>query len=170
MWSAGCIIGEILARSPMLPENDESRMLNKIWKLCGTPTEEAWPGHMGLPLFETLGPREKMPRTVRLVYANTDQYPNFDAQAIDLIDKLLVLNPTERLTATEALNHPYFTTEPLPCEPGELPKLDLEIHERDVRSQRMKMKEMKEAREKLPSKRAPSNSFDSPARKRQPNH
>ena len=39
-----------------------------------------------------------------------------DAQAVDLLDKLFKLNPTERLDADEALNHDFFWSDPMPCE------------------------------------------------------
>lgn len=34
-------------------------------------------------------------------------YPNAHPDAIDLMQKLLVFNPKKRLTAEEALNHPF---------------------------------------------------------------
>jgi serine/threonine-protein kinase BUR1 len=37
--------------------------------------------------------------------------------AVDLLDKLLVCNPRERITASQALDHEYFWTDPLPADP-----------------------------------------------------
>jgi serine/threonine protein kinase len=42
--------------------------------------------------------------------------------ALDLLLRLLTLDPAKRISAPEALKHPYFSTFPLPCEPHELPK------------------------------------------------
>ena len=41
----------------------------------------------------------------------------FGAETCDLIDKLLTCNPAERITATLALEHDYFWTDPLPADP-----------------------------------------------------
>jgi serine/threonine protein kinase len=48
-------------------------------------------------------------------------FQNIKPQAIDLLEKLLQLNPNKRPTAVEALQHPYFAEEPAACEPNELP-------------------------------------------------
>jgi serine/threonine protein kinase len=42
-----------------------------------------------------------------------------DDLALNLLDTLLTLNPEKRLTAKEALNHSFFKSEPLPCEPSQ---------------------------------------------------
>jgi len=39
------------------------------------------------------------------------------AETSDLLDKLLVCNPRERITAAQALEHDYFWTDPLPADP-----------------------------------------------------
>jgi serine/threonine protein kinase len=39
------------------------------------------------------------------------------AETCDLLDKLLICNPKERFTATQALDHDYFWTDPLPADP-----------------------------------------------------
>jgi serine/threonine-protein kinase BUR1 len=41
----------------------------------------------------------------------------FGAETCDLIDRLLTCNPGERITATQALEHDYFWTDPLPADP-----------------------------------------------------
>lgn len=47
----------------------------------------------------------------------------FDRLAADLLDKLLVFDPNKRLTAEEALAHPYFKTQPLPALPQSYPNM-----------------------------------------------
>lgn len=38
-------------------------------------------------------------------------------ETVDLMDKLLVCNPRQRITASQALDHDYFWTDPLPADP-----------------------------------------------------
>lgn len=39
-----------------------------------------------------------------------------DPYALDLIDKLLVLDPTQRTDSDDALNHDFFWTDPMPSD------------------------------------------------------
>ena len=54
---------------------------------------------------------------------------------------MLQLNPAKRITAADALQHPYFHSDPLPCLPSELPKFELESHEYTVRREKHRQKE-----------------------------
>ncbi len=56
-----------------------------------------------------------------------------DALAFDLLDRFLTLNPKQRITAKEALEHPYFRAQPLACAPECLPKLQVDTHEYQAR-------------------------------------
>jgi serine/threonine protein kinase len=44
------------------------------------------------------------------------------AGALDLLKRLMAFNPDERISATEALAHPYFRSQPAPTLPAQLPK------------------------------------------------
>lgn len=44
--------------------------------------------------------------------------------ALDLLKGLLTYNPSKRLSATQALNHTYFTQSPAPTPCNQLPKMN----------------------------------------------
>lgn len=44
LWSAGCIMGELMQHRPLLPGNSDQEQLNHIINLLGTPNETIWPG------------------------------------------------------------------------------------------------------------------------------
>ena len=67
--------------------------------------------------LELLGKKKNL----RLVKLKLDQ-GKASPWALDLLNKLVVWNPKDRLGATEALQHPYFTEElPKACQNSELP-------------------------------------------------
>jgi len=119
MWSAGCILGEMLAKRPLFPGRKEFEQLEMIWQVCGSPTKENWPdvsNESKYPLFKMFRPDKPHQRVLR------EKFHSFPKSALDLLDRLLTLDPTKRATAEEALDSDYFWTEPLPCQPEELPK------------------------------------------------
>lgn len=59
-----------------------------------------------------------------------------DDLAVDLILKMLAMNPADRITARDALNHPYFKTSPFPSEPDKIPIIEGELKELDYRDER----------------------------------
>ena len=44
---------------------------------------------------------------------------SFKKEALDLVDALLTMDPTKRMSAKDALDHDYFWTDPMPCNPSE---------------------------------------------------
>ncbi len=52
---------------------------------------------------------------------------NLNDDCVDLIERLLTLDPKKRISAKDALKHEYFVNEPKSCEPSELPNFEGEI-------------------------------------------
>jgi len=120
IWSAGCIFAEFLMKSPIFytPHQDirgEKEILTKIFYLLGVPNEFTWPGVAQLNLFKVFSPGD-----VETIDA---KFANYSVEARDLLEKMLVLDPNKRITAEEALDHPYFTVEPLPSTYEEIEKI-----------------------------------------------
>ena len=54
VWSAGCLMGEMLDRKAMLPGHNEKSQMELIWQLCGRPDESNWPDANKLPLYSKI--------------------------------------------------------------------------------------------------------------------
>lgn len=103
MWSVGCIFAEILMREPIFPGTSEIDQLSKIFAILGPAEEENWPGVSTLPNYLPFKCEEIRPLKDILKTSNSD--------ALNLVSKLLALDPNQRLSATEALTHPYLKEE-----------------------------------------------------------
>lgn len=103
MWSAGCIFAELAnAGRPLFPGADVVDQLKRIFKLLGTPTEETWPGVSQLADYK--------PFPMYHVTASWSQIvPRLNTKGRDLLQKLLVCRPTLRISAEQAMAHPYFS-------------------------------------------------------------
>lgn len=113
MWGAGCILAELMLRTPYLTGMNELDQLGKIFHALGTPGDDQWPGVSSLPNFVEFTPSQAPPLGSIFSAAPED--------ALDLLGKLLKFNPSERLTASEALKHPYFANAPAPTPVEKLP-------------------------------------------------
>lgn len=135
LWSAGCILAELLAGKPIMPGRTEVEQLHKIYKLCGSPSEEYWKKSK-LPNATLFKPREPYKRCIQ------ETFKDFPPSSLPLIETLLAIDPAERLTATVALNSEFFKTEPYACEPSSLPKYpptkEMDAKRRDDEARRLR--------------------------------
>ncbi|KAI8448486.1 kinase-like domain-containing protein [Phakopsora pachyrhizi] len=112
IWSIGCIFAELILKEPLFPGKGEIDQIGKIFKTLGRPTEEIWPGFRSLPSANKLDLNSVQP------YSTLRQKFRYVTEAgIDLMNKLLCYDPEQRITAEEALKHPYFIETPLPKHP-----------------------------------------------------
>ncbi|KAH7657636.1 [RNA-polymerase]-subunit kinase protein [Dioscorea alata] len=115
LWSTGCILAELYAGKPIMPGRTEVEQLHKIFKLCGSPSEDYW-RKSKLPHATIFKPQQPYKRCV------AETFKDFPPSALSLMDVLLSIDPADRGTAASALTSEFFTTEPVACDPSSLPK------------------------------------------------
>ncbi|KAL6202062.1 hypothetical protein ACLB2K_025773 [Fragaria x ananassa] len=134
LWSTGCILAELYAGKPIMPGRTEVEQLHKIFKLCGSPSEEYW-RKSKLPHATIFKPQQPYRRCV------TETFKDFPVPALALMDTLLSIDPADRGSASSALKSEFFTTKPFPCDPSSLPKyppskeFDIKVRDEEAKRQ-----------------------------------
>ncbi|KAK4784320.1 hypothetical protein SAY86_018688 [Trapa natans] len=148
LWSTGCILGELYTGRPILPGKTEVEQLHKIFKLCGSPSEDYW-RKLHLSHAAIFKPPQHYRRCI------VDTFKELPPVAIRLIERLLSLDPSQRGTAILALNNEFFTTSPIACDPSCLPKyppskeIDAKLRQEEAR-RKGKVGEKNQTESKLP--------------------
>eukprot|EP00598_Pedospumella_elongata_P006572 CAMPEP_0184974362 /NCGR_PEP_ID=MMETSP1098-20130426/5885_1 /TAXON_ID=89044 /ORGANISM="Spumella elongata, Strain CCAP 955/1" /LENGTH=415 /DNA_ID=CAMNT_0027496943 /DNA_START=6 /DNA_END=1250 /DNA_ORIENTATION=- len=109
MWSVGCIFAEMLTGEPLFPGEGEADQIMKIFKILGAPNEDRWPGFSQLPNVSKISWRVPMKSKLRELFpvASFSGGISLSDQGLDLLSKLLHIDPKQRMSASEALKHPW---------------------------------------------------------------
>jgi cell division cycle 2-like protein len=102
MWSVGCIFAELLLKEPLFQAKAEVELLSMIFQLLGPPTDTSWPDYSSLPLAKTITLPPPQPHQLR------QRFQYLTTAGIDLLLSLLTYDPENRISAEDALRHPYF--------------------------------------------------------------
>ncbi|KAI9841261.1 MAG: kinase subunit of RNA polymerase II carboxy-terminal domain kinase I, partial [Thelocarpon superellum] len=126
MWSAACVLVEIFTKHAIFPgDGGEINQLDKIYNVLGTPTRGEWPGIVDLAWFELMRPSEKKANVFAEKYKE-----RLTPDAFDLLSAMFQYDPAKRPSASDVLEHPYFTTEEPPAKQViELRDLEGDWHE-----------------------------------------
>lgn len=103
IWSIGCTLCEIITGKVLFPGENYIEQVNLIMEKRGTPddqTMEMISNDNAKQYIRSLGAKAKLPLSEVIDFNNED--------ALDLIDRMLDLNPKTRITIEEAIQHPYL--------------------------------------------------------------
>nr|QBM00777.1 mitogen activated protein kinase p38a [Megalobrama amblycephala] len=103
IWSVGCIMAELLTGRTLFPGTDHIDQLKLIMLLVGTPGPELL---MKISSESARTYINSLPQMAKRNFA--DVFIGANPLAVDLLEKMLVLDTDKRITAAEALAHPYF--------------------------------------------------------------
>lgn len=120
IWSVGCILAECFKGKAIFPGVDvmmkntlQKDQLEKIFTILGPPTAKVWPEVTSCKWFPDISKWGLDSYTQNLA-EDTRMDPS--SLEFDLLSRMLHYNPNERITAEDALKHPYFDAQPKPLD------------------------------------------------------
>lgn len=126
IWSAACIFAEMLEGKPLFPGRDQVHQFSLITGLLGTPPDdviETICSENTLQFVKSLPQRERQPLGKK--------FKDADADAVDLLERMLVFAPKERIRAEQALAHEYLAPYHDPTDEPEADKFDWSFDDAD---------------------------------------
>ncbi|CAI9090116.1 OLC1v1024811C3 [Oldenlandia corymbosa var. corymbosa] len=100
MWSVACIFAELVTKQALFMGDSELQQLLHIFRLLGTPNEDVWPGLSKLPNWHEFPQWSPQPLKSAV--------PNLDDKGLHLLAEMLHYEPSKRISAKKAMEHPYF--------------------------------------------------------------
>ncbi|CAG9322616.1 unnamed protein product [Blepharisma stoltei] len=127
VWSVGCLIAELITKMPLFNGESEIEQLFKIFKVAGVNEDEVSTQAKSFPKWEKINfsdvlaepNSEEFKRIISALIPAREQIFTvlrqigaiIGASGLDLLQKCLDPNPKTRITASQALCHPFFDIE-----------------------------------------------------------
>ncbi|KAL8784247.1 MAG: hypothetical protein Q9213_004069 [Squamulea squamosa] len=108
LWAAGCVVAEVMAGIPYPslfeagPLGSDLALIQSIFKTLGTPTDELWPEAKTFSDWRKMSFHRYPPKPWDEVL------PKASETGRDLVSRLVTYQSSKRMTAKDALNHPFF--------------------------------------------------------------
>ena len=103
IWALGVIFAELFLNRPLFPGSSDTDQLFKICSVLGSPSPQEWDqGHQLARKLNVRFPNLSPTPLHSLI-------PNASPQALDLMEAMLRYNPSDRPSATQCLQHSFFT-------------------------------------------------------------
>lgn len=118
IWSAGCVVAELMTKRPFLPGQSDIQQLNLMIGILGCPTVKNW------PKFHEC----RVPGRINLVghpynrLADHLQHVGC-AAAHSLLSTIIMYDPDKRASAEECVRHDWFEQAPFPSKSIEFPSM-----------------------------------------------
>lgn len=126
IWAIGCIFAELLTSEPIFHCRQEDiktsnpyhhDQLDRIFNVMGFPQDKDWEDIRKMPEHQQLMRDFKRSNYVNcnLMKYMEKHKVKADSKAFHLLQKLLTMDPTKRISSELAMKDPYFSEEPTPC-------------------------------------------------------
>ena len=116
-WALGCLLYEILTLNALFKGKNDNHQLDTIFSMCGTPCENNW----NISNYSHKFYKKKSRLKTHLSVCNVRTVNRIE---IDLIRKLLVMDPKKRISTGCIQIHDYFFSYPNMMEKAKLPKYE----------------------------------------------
>eukprot|EP00064_Thunnus_orientalis_P012024 superscaffoldBa00001797_g12057 len=104
IWSAGCIMAEMLLGKPLFKGNDHLDQLREIMKITGTPAADFVIKLQSQDARNYIRSLPKVPKKdLHTIFSKAS------SNAVCVLEKMLLLDPEQRVSASEALDLPFFS-------------------------------------------------------------
>ena len=137
MWSVGCIFAEMMGRKQIFPGKNPMHQLTLIVEALGMPPDKMLKSTNSDQIYNFFHKNFSNHKPVDF----HAKYPGANKKAINLLSKMLVFNPAERISVKDALKHPFLSKYHDPDdEPDCFPQFDFSFEQEDLKKEQIRQR------------------------------